>query len=140
MNLIPQPAKVKMFPIISSFSLLVNLVGCSPSDSGNETADSGQTSSEESASQSEEIGSNPLAAPVEYLGAAAKAKTSSQNKIALASIQQAIQMYQIENGSFPPSLEELVKAGQIRSLPALPQGAQYQYDPRAGTVSIVSGR
>lgn len=137
-NNLSKPLKGVLLAFI--ISLVSMMMGCSPSDSGIESAKSEETKSSDETPQSGEIGSNPLAAPVEYLGATARAKTSSQNKIALASLQQAIQMYQIENGSFPPSLEDLVKAGQIRSLPALPQGTRYQYDPRSGTVSVVSGR
>lgn len=95
-----------------------------------------QPKPDEAAEKSEEIGSNPLLAPVEYLGATARAKTSSQAKIALAPLQQAIQMYQVENGSFPPNLNALVQGGQIRALPALPKGSTYQYNPSTGDVTV----
>ena len=108
--------------------ICVIFAGCS--------ADKPEPAKDEAAEKTEEIGSNPLLAPVEYLGATARAKTSSQAKIALAPIQQAIQMYQVENGSFPPNLNALVQGGQIRALPALPQGSTYQYNPSTGAVTV----
>ena len=108
--------------------MCVVFAGCS--------ADKPEPVTDEAAEKTEEIGSNPLLAPVEYLGATARAKTSSQAKIALAPIQQAIQMYQVENGSFPPNLNALVQGGQIRALPTLPQGSTYQYNPSTGAVTV----
>jgi hypothetical protein len=116
------------FSVLGLLSMCVVFAGCS--------ADKPEPASDEAAEKTEEIGSNPLLAPVEYLGATARAKTSSQAKIALAPIQQAIQMYQVENGSFPPNLNALVQGGQIRALPALPQGSTYQYNPSTGAVSV----
>jgi hypothetical protein len=120
---------------MKSFLLVLGLLwiclfvaGCSP--------DKPEPAPAEADEKSEEIGSNPLLAPVEYLGATARAKTSSQAKIALAPIQQAIQMYQVENGAFPPNLDALVQGGQIRALPALPQGSTYQYNPSTGAVTV----
>ena len=108
--------------------ICMGFAGCSPEKT--------EPKPDEATEKTEEIGSNPLLAPVEYLGATARAKTSSQAKIALAPLQQAIQMYQVENGSFPPNLNALVQGGQIRALPALPKGSTYQYNPSTGDVTV----
>jgi hypothetical protein len=82
-------------------------------------------------------GGNPITAPVDYLGAVAKAQHSSVNKLSLLGIQQAIQHYQAQEGHLPKDLQDLVKAQVIGQLPDPPQGMKFSYDARTGEVSVV---
>ncbi len=58
----------------------------------------------------------------------------------LQDLDAAIAAYRQRNGRPPNSLEDLVRAGLVRSLPQDPDGAAYAYDPSAGTVSSKASR
>src|SRR6185436_1634969 len=51
---------------------------------------------------------NPLTAPVDYLGAVAKAQQSAVKTIDTVSLNNAIQLFQVQEGRFPTDLNELV--------------------------------
>lgn len=80
---------------------------------------------------------NPLTAPVDYLGAVAKAKKSAEKSIEISALTQHIQMFHAQEGHFPATLNDLVTKGYLKSLPAPPYGMQYQYNPQAGELKIV---
>ena len=82
-------------------------------------------------------GENPLTAPVDYLGAAAKAKINSEKTIDTVAINQAIQMFSTQEGRYPTDLKELVSGGYIRQIPTPPYGMKIVYDPAKGEVTIV---
>jgi len=82
-------------------------------------------------------GGNPLTAPVDYLGAVAKAKTVSEKTLDLASLNQAIQLFQASEGRLPKDLDELVAEKYLPRLPAAPNGMKIVYNPARGQVSIV---
>ena len=108
-------------------ALALGLMACGPAA---ETSSSPQTNSA--------VGENPLTAPVDYLGAAAKAKQAATRTVDLAGVTRAVQMFQATEGRNPTDLKELVTQGYLPSLPALPAGQQYQYDARTGRVRIVA--
>jgi hypothetical protein len=81
---------------------------------------------------------NPLTAPVDYLGAAAKAQQSAVRTVDIASVTKAIQMFQAEEGRNPRDLNELVTSGQLPRLPAPPTGMKYSYDPGTAQVRLVA--
>ncbi len=81
---------------------------------------------------------NPITAPVDYLGAVAKAKKSSEKTIELVSINQAIQMFQAQEGRFPKDLNELVTQKYLPKLPEAPYGMKIVYDADRGEVKIVA--
>jgi hypothetical protein len=83
------------------------------------------------------VGENPLAAPAEYLGAAAAAKKSAVRVVDLAAVQKAIQMFNVSEGRYPSDLKELVTKGYMSKLPELPTGMSYQYDPQSGQVQAL---
>lgn len=80
---------------------------------------------------------NPLTAPVDYLGAVVKAKQTAEKVVDTTSIQQAIQMFSVEKGRYPKSLDELVEEKIIPRLPEPPYGMKFTYDPATGTVKAV---
>jgi hypothetical protein len=79
---------------------------------------------------------NPLLAPVDYLGAAAKAQKSAGKVTTSAGLNQAIKMFEAQNGRFPKTLNELVP-DVINRLPAPPAGMKYDYNPADGTLRVV---
>jgi hypothetical protein len=79
---------------------------------------------------------NPLTAPVDYLGAVAQAKRVSEKTINLASLNNAIQLFNAQEDRYPNDLNELVARHYIGSLPAVPAGMRVAYNPATGEVKI----
>ena len=79
---------------------------------------------------------NPLTAPVDYLGAAAKAKQSASKTLLGAGFDQAISLFYTETGRFPKDLKELTPQ-YLPSIPSPPAGMKYDYDPKTGVVKVV---
>jgi hypothetical protein len=80
---------------------------------------------------------NPITAPVDYLGAVAKAQKSAVKTVDLASLSQAIKLFQVGEERNPASLQELVTQGYLPKLPEPPAGMKFDYDPKTGQVSMV---
>jgi hypothetical protein len=80
---------------------------------------------------------NPVTAPVDYLGAVAKAKKTSVSVADKASLKQAIDMFKQEEDRYPKDLNELVAKQYMPALPAPPYQMKYQYDPATGDVKVV---
>jgi hypothetical protein len=101
------------------------LVGCSkesaPPAPGTNTATSG----------------NPLDAPGEYLGGLAKGQQSAVKTVDTTSLNQAIQLFQVDQGRYPKDLNELVTEKFIPKIPDAPAGMKIVYDASAGTVKVV---
>jgi hypothetical protein len=105
--------------------------GCG-SNSGS-TASDGKTNAESSSA-------NPITAPVDYLGAVAKARKNADTtltKVDTESLNRAVSMFNVEKGRNPKDLNELVESQVIPRLPKLPEGMQFSYDPQSGKVSVV---
>jgi hypothetical protein len=79
---------------------------------------------------------NPITAPVDYLGAIAKAKKMSEKTIDATSMNQAIQLFYAQEDRFPKDLNELVTKHYIASLPPPPAGSRYVYNPQTGAISF----
>ena len=77
---------------------------------------------------------NPLTAPVDYLGAVAKAKHFSEKVIDTTSLNQAIQLFYAQEDRFPKDLNELVAKHYIADLPPAPQGMRWGYNPQTGEI------
>jgi hypothetical protein len=80
---------------------------------------------------------NPLTAPVDYLGAVAKAQNSAKKTISTLGLDQAIKMFSAEEGRLPKDLNELVTKGTIGQIPPAPQGMKYDYDSKTGVIKVV---
>lgn len=78
-----------------------------------------------------------MTAPVDYLGAVAKAKKTSIKVADVASLKQAINMFKQEEDRYPKDLNELVAKQYIPALPAPPYQMKYQYDAASGEVKVV---
>jgi hypothetical protein len=80
---------------------------------------------------------NPLTAPVDYLGAVAKAKKFSEKTIDTTSINQAIQLFYAQEDRFPKDLNELVAKHYIAGIPAAPAGIVWGYNPQTGEIKAL---
>ena len=106
--------------------LLTLLSACGPSQTQSKQASTNTT-----------VGENPLNAPADYLGAAAKAKQSAVRTVDLASVNRAIQMFQASEGRNPVDLNELVTGQYIPRLPDPPTGMKFSYDSATAQVRLV---
>jgi hypothetical protein len=82
-------------------------------------------------------GSSPLSAPADYVGALGKAQQTAVKTVDTASLNQAIQMFNVENGRNPKDLNELVEKKFIPSIPAAPYGMKLEYNATEGKVKVV---
>ena len=80
---------------------------------------------------------NPVTAPVDYLGAAGKAKVSSDKAVSSAGLNQTIKLFYAQEGRFPKDLNELVRPDYLNAIPPPPAGMQYSYDPASGVVKVL---
>ena len=82
-------------------------------------------------------GSSPLSAPADYLGALGKAQQAAVKTVDTASLNPAIQRFNVENGRNPKDLNELVDEKYISKIPAAPYGMKLEYDAATGKVKVV---
>ncbi len=80
---------------------------------------------------------NPLNAPANYLGGLAKGQQSAVKTVDVASLNQAIQLFNVQEGRFPKDLNELVEKKYIPRIPEPPHGMKIVYDANAGSVKVV---
>lgn len=82
-------------------------------------------------------GSSPLSAPADYVGALGKAQQAAVKTVDTTSLNQAIQLFNVEHGRNPKDLNELVEEKFIPKIPAAPYGMKLEYDAAAGKVKVV---
>ena len=82
-------------------------------------------------------GGSVLTAPVDYLRAAGNAQKSAVKTVDTASLNKAVQLFNVEKGRNPKDLNELVQQKFIPEIPTPPVGSRLVYDPDSGTVSVV---
>src|SRR5213596_3883696 len=80
---------------------------------------------------------NPVTAPVDYLGAVAKAKKSAEKTIDTVALNQAVQQFNVTEGRYPKDLNELVTEKYMPRLPEPPYGMKIVYEASTGTVKVV---
>ncbi|MEI6780144.1 MAG: hypothetical protein WCQ21_04415 [Verrucomicrobiota bacterium] len=81
--------------------------------------------------------SSPLSAPADYVGALGKAQQAAVKTVDTTSLNQAIQMFNVEHGRNPKDLNELVEKKFIPKIPAAPYGMKLEYDAAAGKVGVI---
>ena len=91
----------------------------------------------QSAPKTNTAGGSVITAPVDYLGAAGKAQQSAVKTVDTASIDKAIQLFQVDRGRYPNDLNELVQEKYLPQIPATPYGTKLVYNPQNGEVKIV---
>jgi hypothetical protein len=83
---------------------------------------------------------NPLNAPADYLGGLANAQNRAIKTVDVAALNQAVQMFNVQEGRLPKDLNELVEKKLIARVPDAPYGMKLQYDASTGTVSVVNAQ
>ena len=114
----------KLFCLPLAASLL--LAGCGGSSDQQTQATNGAAAS-----------SSPLSAPADYLGALGKAKQAAVRTVDTSSLNQAIQLFNVDHGRNPKDLNELVEEKLITKIPDAPYGMKLEYDAVAGKVRVV---
>jgi hypothetical protein len=115
----------------ATLSLLLGGLICIAAGCGEKKSDTG------SGTNTAGAGSSPLTAPVDYLDTVAKSKIRAEKVVDTASLNQAIQMFRVEQGRNPKDLDELVAEKVITRLPDPPYGMKFTYDATSGTVKVV---
>ena len=83
---------------------------------------------------------NPITAPVDYLGAVNKGRNKAIAEAGLMQVNSALNTFQASNLRPAKSLQELMAEGYLRTLPELPAGMKWQYNPKTGKASIVRAK
>jgi hypothetical protein len=82
----------------------------------------------------------PVAAPATpatgYLGTLAKGQQTAVKVIDVTSLNQDIQLFNVQEGRFPKDLDELVTMKYVGALPYAPAGMKLVYDAAQGKVSV----
>jgi hypothetical protein len=113
-------------PFCLSLTASLLLIGCGESSNQPAQPTNGAASS-----------GNPLSAPADYVGALGKAQQTAVKTVDTTSLNQAIQMFSVENGRNPKDLNELVEKKFIPKVPDAPRGMKLEYDATAGKVKAV---
>jgi len=71
-----------------------------------------------------------------YLGTLVDAKKSADKKIDVAYLNQAVQLFNVQEGRYPKTLEELTP-NYVAKIPDVPIGFKIDYDPAKGEVKVV---
>ena len=79
----------------------------------------------------------PAAAPARngYVGAMVMARQAAVKAVDLSSLNQAIQLFDVQEGRLPADLNELVTKQYIGKLPPAPAGMKLVYDAKQGKVT-----
>jgi hypothetical protein len=83
---------------------------------------------------------NPLTAPADYVGALGKAKGLAEKTVDNAGLNQAVQLFNAQEGRLPKDLQELVTQKYLPAIPQAPYGMKIEYNPKTGQVSIVKAQ
>jgi hypothetical protein len=113
-------------PCYLSITASLLLIGCG-----------GESNKPAEATNTTTSGSSPLTAPVDYIGALGKAKQTAEKTVDTTTLNQAVQMFNVEKGRFPKDLNELVTEKYIPKLPPAPYGMKLDYDAASGKVKVV---
>ncbi len=81
-------------------------------------------------------GASRAQAPAGYLGGLAKGQKDAVKTVDTASLDKAIQLFNVEKGRNPKDLNELVQEKYIPQLPPAPYGMKLDYDPNSGKVTL----
>ena len=84
------------------------------------------------------VDQNPLTAPVDYIGVVGKGQQQAVKTVDLVTLNQAIQIFAAQEDRNPRDLKELVDKEFLAKMPEAPSGMTIIYDPKTGTVKIVT--
>lgn len=78
----------------------------------------------------------PLNAPLKYGETMERAMKKAKAMEDILYLKNKINTFQIQEGRYPKSLDELVEKGYIEKLPSPPKGMQFVYDPKTGKIDV----
>ena len=78
-----------------------------------------------------------LTAPVDYLRAVGDSKQKAQGTLDTTSIDKAAELFNVDKGRYPNSIDEMVKEKYLPTTPSAPYGTKLQYDSKSGKSSVV---
>ena len=78
----------------------------------------------------------PQNALSDYGSALANAQNNAVKTVDLAALNQAVSMFNVDQGRYPTNLNELVDKKYMSQMPAAPRGMKLVYDAAAGKVSV----
>jgi hypothetical protein len=114
-------------PAVSSLAILaivLALTGCGNNQSG-------------SAPSQTNTAAAPPAPSGNYLDTLANSRDHAVGVVDLASINQAIQVFNANEGRYPADLEELVTNKLIGEIPPTPRGKKLDYNPATGEIKLI---
>ena len=79
---------------------------------------------------------NPPPSSADYLGTLMRADKSAVKTIDVSYLNEAVQLFNTQEGRLPKDLNELVP-NYVGKLPATPYGTKLDYDPNTGLVKVV---
>jgi hypothetical protein len=118
------PPRLLLLVIVAGLSAAATL-GCGQRDTGE-----AEEPPQDVEAQSRNIGD-------QYVRGILGAGNKAQGTVAVTSIEKAVEMYRLQNGRNPPSLDALVSEGFLPQKPKAPPGKTFEYDAAAGTVRLV---
>ena len=127
---LPLSASLPIIGVAASLLLVAALAGC-----GEKSAPPPKAAAKPDINNNSS--GNPITAPVDYLGAVAKAKKTAIKVTDVATLKHAIETFKSEEERYPKDLKELVGKQYIPALPAPPYQMKFQYDPTTGDVKVV---
>jgi hypothetical protein len=86
----------------------------------------GSSSSAPAQNTSSANNSNPIKQPIDY----------AEKKAGLAALTEAVRQYNVQEGHYPQTLQDLMP-NYIARIPDAPTGYKWNYDATAGTVTMV---
>jgi len=78
-----------------------------------------------------------LTAPVDYLRAVGDSKQRAQGTVDTTTIDKAAELFNVDKGRYPNSIDEMVMEKYLPTMPNAPYGTKLQYDPKSGKSSVV---
>jgi len=118
-----------LFFILIAAGLL--LAGCGKNSSGSHPQAAAASQTNNTADNA-----NPAAPSGGYLGSLMQADKYAVKTIDLSYLNQAIQLFNTQEGHLPKDLDELVP-NYVAKIPEAPYGSKIVYDPGSGTVKVV---
>jgi hypothetical protein len=97
----------------------------------------GEKSDKPAAGTTNASSGSPLTAPVDYLKAVGKAENTAIKTVDTTSLNQAVQLFNVDHGRNPKDLNELVEQKYIPQIPPAPFGEKLVYDANSGKVTTV---
>ena len=79
---------------------------------------------------------NPITAVPDYIGAVGQAKKYADKTIDVSYLNQAVQQFNVQEGRYPKTLEELTP-NYVAKIPDAPLGYKIDYDATKGEVKVV---